>query len=275
MRETPGDAPSERGGARVDAKRRRSIPAALAVALLVAWVLAELILAVVAVHRERWYRKICLSNLKCPIGYSAHLYSTDFQKRGSPFPPTIGHLFPTYVNDGECFLCPSAGKATEMVLSPSLSRDNYTPAMFGGTHTDYVYVSGLRATDPPEYVLAFDDEWNHGGEGAYAVHIGGQILWLSDFGALHEQLDEQKKELAAQGREMKLLRPAWSSWADPPAGMRPRPWYTSFGGRVVAVGASAALVAAIALLVRKLRRDRSGPPRSDDGAEERAPDGAA
>ncbi len=31
-------------------------------------------------------------------------------------------------------------------------------------HIDYVYVSGLRATDDPAYVLAFDDEWNHDGD---------------------------------------------------------------------------------------------------------------
>jgi hypothetical protein len=221
---------------------------------VVLWGLFEL----VAAERERHNRWACVGNLKNAFGCALHLYSTDF---GEAFPPTIGHLYPDYVSDGRGFLCPSAGKATALEDDPRFSLDrhwhvkDYTPAMFGDTHNDYVYVSGLKATDPANYVLAFDDEWNHGGDGVHAVFIGSNVEWTHDIKALHEQLAKQEKELAAEGRKMKLLRPAWSSWPEPPPELAGRP--LRLRHRIaVAVGMMAAIAVALALVVRTVWRGR-------------------
>ena len=143
---------------------------------------------------------------------------------------------------------------------PHFSRANYTPAMFGDTHTDYVYVSGLRLSDPKEYVLAFDDQWNHDGDGVHVLCIDREVGWENDIRALHKQLAKQKKELAAQGREMKLVRPAWSAWPDPYVTGHPlagpRPWYRRRNGRAVFVGVSVGFVTALVMAVVMFRRRR-------------------
>jgi len=275
----PDDASSDPGGARVNAKRRRRLRLLLFVIPVVIGVTWGLTCDVMVTGRERHRRRLCRSNLRNILGYAFHLYAGDFE---GAFPPTLGHLYPGCVSDGKAFLCRSAGKATRLedefrfiedqdsdgereiysldrggvvdreVIGPN--EPFYTPAKFGDTHTDYVYVSGLRADDPPGYVLAFDDEWNHDGAGVHVLFVSSNGEWTHDIKALHEQLAKQEKELAAKGRKMKLLRPAWSSWPDPPPD--PRPWYARRGGRAVLVGAIAALVVALPLIIRTVRRGR-------------------
>ncbi|MHC4251912.1 MAG: formylglycine-generating enzyme family protein [Planctomycetota bacterium] len=174
--------------------------------------------AALARARERARRKKCWANLV--IGHMCYHYADD---SGGEFPPTLGVLFGSYVTDGEVFLCPSAGKATEFILGSDLAWKNFTPAMFGDTHTDYVYVSGLRADDPVGYILIFDDEWNHDGDGVNVYTTGRGGGWVSDIKAVHQQLARQEKELAAQGRRMTIRRPAWSSWPAPPVDPRSVP----------------------------------------------------
>ena len=235
-------------------KRRYLIPL-LPVILVALWVLAELAFVAVPRPRERGRRSVCRSTLRC-IAYGSHLFATDNEER---FPPTLGVLFcKAYLMDGKVFLCLSAGKATAPEDDLGFSRDNYTLAMFGDTHTDYVWVSGIEACDPHQYILAFDDEWNHDGDGVYVLFIGGNVEWTSDIEAVHEQLARQEKELAAQGRKMKLLRPAWSSWPDPPEGWRP--WYARPVTWARALGALAALAAVavgLTLVVRRARKSRN------------------
>ncbi len=163
--------------------------------------------------RERARRKRCASQLKC-LGLGIHLYSSDFEEA---FPESFGYLYAEFVSDGGVWLCPSARKATKLEEDPGFLYEKYTPAMFGDTHTDYVYVSGLTAADPASYVLAFDDEDNHAGVGVCVVYVPTSVEWVTDIEALHRQLAKQEKELAAQGRTMQLLRPAWSRGPEIPA----------------------------------------------------------
>jgi hypothetical protein len=217
-----------------------------------------------AAARERDRRKLCHGCLNNAINYACHLYASDFE---GAFPSTLGDLYPDHISDGAVFLCRSAGKAIPVEDNPRIYRDGvrdyqhrqYTPDMFGDTHSDYVYVSGLRPSDPGDYILAFEDEWNHDGEGVHVLLVGGGAPkdsdWWPDIKALHEQLAKQEKELAAKGRKMKLLRPAWSTWPEPPAelsGHRLR-----LRDRIaVAVGMMVAIVVALALVVRTVRRGR-------------------
>ena len=201
----------------------------------------------------------CTSSVK-QIGYGCHLYAAD---HGGEFPPSLGHLYPDFISGGVLFICPSARRATAVEKDPDSYLHDYTPAMFGDTHTDYVYVSGLKAGDPNDYVLAFDDEWNHVDKwgtrrhkhGVNVLYVGNNVEWKHDIKALHEQLAKQEKELAAKGRKMKLLRPAWSSWPEPPPELAGWPWRLSHRVAVV-VGAFAAVAVALALVVRTVRRGR-------------------
>ena len=228
-------------------KRRLLLPL-----LIVIPVVLGIALVALARARERARRTRCHSNLNKGILYAFHLYASDFEES---FPPTLGHLYPNYISDGKVFLCPSAGRATALEDNPHFSPEDYTPAMFGDTHTDYVYVSGLTASDPWHYVLAFDDQWNHDGEGINVCNTGFGGGRMSNIKAVHEQLARQEKELAAQGRKMKLLRPAWSTWPEPPSELAGRPLRLSH--RIaVAVGMMGAIAVALALVVRTVRRGR-------------------
>jgi len=158
---------------------------------------------------------------------------------------------------------------------PGQKEPIYTPAKFGDTHSDYVYVSGLGAYDHPDYVLVFDDEWNHDGYGVNVAGIAGRVEWMT-ISRLHELLAKQEKELAAQGRKMKLLRPAWSAWPDPSVSDHPlagpRPWYRRPIGSGVIVGILAGLVTALVMsAVTAWRRRRSGHGGRDDSEVDNQP----
>ncbi|MHC4250114.1 MAG: hypothetical protein ACYS9X_13380, partial [Planctomycetota bacterium] len=110
----------------------------------------------------------------------------------------------------------------------------------------------------------FEDEWNHGGYGVHAHTIGGRRIWTRDIEALHEQLAKQKREVAARGREMKLIRPAWSSWPDPSASADPRAgpgmartWSSLLAGAVVAL--IVGLPVAVAAVARRTSTGEASP----------------
>jgi hypothetical protein len=231
----------------------------------------------VATTHERGRRTKCHANL-AGLLYTVQLYIGDNVPEGStecvddrfrlaPSPPNIDALFGSYLTDAELLLCPSASKATEMTDLGFLRHGvSGASGSIYPEHTDYVFVSGLLGGDPPDYVVAFDDEWNHDGDGVNVASIGGRCYWTDDIKALHEKLAKQDKELAAQGREMKLLRPAWSAWSDPSVSSDPRagpwPWYRRRNGSAVLVGASvgfvAALVMAVVMFSRRRRRGQAG-----------------
>ncbi|MHC5054407.1 MAG: hypothetical protein ACYTKD_06795 [Planctomycetota bacterium] len=247
--------PREPSGGRASPKRWRSALRTVIPVTIVVGVLAGFLYSALAAAREWARRENCQSCLKCLL-YVCQLYTGDNEER---FPSSLSDLLGSYVPDGEILLCPSAGKATELKYGDLITGADLD------SHTDFVYVSGLTASDPPDYVIIFEDEWNHDGEGVNAVAIGGWKYWTGDINALHEQLRKQERELAARGREMRLIRPAWSSWpdpsasADPRAGPKGRPWCKVHIAGAVLVGALAGpLVAAFVFVIVVLGKPGAG-----------------
>ncbi len=246
---------------------KRSLPLLVIIPLLVG-VLAGFFFSALATARERARRTKCTANLKSFL-YACHLYGGDNEKL---FPPDVDALCRgDYITDGELFLCPSTSKATELLMydfrRPHSRDASGAPGSLHPEHTDYVYVSGLTAADPPDYVIAFDDEWNHRGEGASFTTIGSGWRWTSDIEWIHERLAKQKRELAAQGREMKLIRPKWSSWPDASASDDPRAG-PGIGRRMGSLLAGAGVALIVALLIAVL--DRAQPPNPGEATSEDA-----
>jgi len=194
-------------------------------------------------------RSPCASNLKL-ITYACQLFAGDNREA---FPPDLGALYPAYISDGSIFICPKSRAPVEKCT-----------LQYQGAITDenvsYCYVSGLTAADDPGYVLAFEEEWNHGGIGAHYACIGGQVAWWADIAGLHAQLAKQEAELSAKGRTMKIIRPSWSEWPARPAYLdaRSRFWWIAggAGGGVLILAAAATLL----ILRRRRRRGNGRPP---------------
>jgi hypothetical protein len=149
-------------------------------------------------RRRHHHRPRCSSNLK-QIGYGLHLYSSDWNEE---FPESLPVLYEAgYFTDNKVFVC---GNASDQVVRFT-EGDPFTD-----NHVSYCYVSGVHPTDPPEYVVAFDEEWNHEKSGLNVLYTGGNVQWLADLDLLHDQLAKQEKEFAAKGRTMTVLRPGWS-----------------------------------------------------------------
>ncbi|MBD3349714.1 MAG: DUF1559 domain-containing protein [Candidatus Eisenbacteria bacterium] len=150
--------------------------------------------------RERARRTKCASNLK-QIGYACHLYSGDHEEA---FPPSLGAVFPEYIPDGRVFICPLSGGYTKVIAVADLPEGaEDASAVFGPEHTDYEYVAGLRATDPPTLVLAYDRDGNHEdgnhGDGRNVLFVGNNVVWTpeDDF---RKALQRTREHLAARGR---------------------------------------------------------------------------
>ncbi len=146
-------------------------------------------------------RPRCASNLK-QIAYALHLYSADHDEA---FPESLPVLYEEdYLVDHKVFICP---RARDEVVP-------FTPAdPFTEDNVSYCYASGVHATDPPDHVVAFEEEWNHDQDGVNVLFVFGNVDWRTDLTWLHDQLEKQKRAMTAQGRTMRVLRPGWS---DPP-----------------------------------------------------------
>jgi len=191
--------------------------------------------------RERKRRANCMSNLK-QIVYACDLYAKD---NGGVFPPDLAALHGDYIRYPALYVCPT------VVQEGGVSRprsDSFLPDA-----VCYCYVSGLRASDDKEYVLAFDEEWNHRHEGIIVARVGGQVSWERDIEGSHARLDKQRAALAAEGRTMKVIRPTWSRWPDRPA-YPVRPWHERPGPILGLVALALAIIGgAVALVVRQRR----------------------
>jgi hypothetical protein len=138
-------------------------------------VAAGLLLPALQPASESRPRPRCTSNLK-QILYACHLYSGDHNE---DFPPTLGALVPDYITDGELFLCPTSGKAKELLMMdlPEGAKDVST--VWGERFSDYVYVEGLSPSDDPMSVLSYDKDGNHEG-GRVVAFIGGDVRWMKE-----------------------------------------------------------------------------------------------
>lgn len=87
---------------------------------------------------------------------------------------------------------------------------------------DYHYVTGLRTTDPNDWILAFDDAANHGGTHGHVLYLDGRVEWLTMKELNTELARFNRAYTAARGEPPKILgreQPYdWQSILSPPTG---------------------------------------------------------
>jgi hypothetical protein len=142
--------------------------------------------------RETARRTKCSHNLK-QIGRACHLYAGD--NADKRFPPSLGAVLPTYVSDGEIYICPSGGDAEVFRRADLPEGAKDASGVFTEKHTDYLYVAGLFATDPPDLLVAFDKPGNHDSAGRNVLMVSGRVRWMkeSEFSAALAKTARQRE----------------------------------------------------------------------------------
>jgi hypothetical protein len=122
--------------------------------------------------------KQCASNLD-QIGKACQMYA-DNPANGA-YPKKLPDLFPQYIAQRGCLLCPLKGKA-----GAAAAEKSDPPAC------DFVYIPGISPIEPLK-ILAFCPGANHGGKAAVLVSGGSvQFMESAQFRTmLKAQLDEQ------------------------------------------------------------------------------------
>jgi hypothetical protein len=157
----------------------------------------------VTVLLENANRMKCMNNLKMLyIGMVKYAEHND-----ENFPPDLSVLCNKYISDMGLFICPGtdSNKAKRVAPPDDEPKKSTTIPV---SNMSYCYVTGLNMSDPPEYILAFDEETNHKGVGVNVCYVSAIIRWQTDIPAVQAQLRKQEGELKAKGREMKLIRPS-------------------------------------------------------------------
>jgi len=156
--------------------------------VLVGGAAAGAALPALATARERAARTSCMSNLK-QVGVALHLYASD---NGEKFPTKLQDLVPKYMPDATIMSCP-AGKR------------------------QYAYVSGLKATDAPNLIIAFDVPGNHS-QGANVLFVDGHVEWRGNAQAVLRQAEGLVRRMGAQGRKLEIIQPAGGAASPAPPG---------------------------------------------------------
>ncbi|HUU84686.1 MAG TPA: DUF4190 domain-containing protein [Phycisphaerae bacterium] len=123
--------------------------------------------------RELAKRAVCAAQLQA-IGQSCQIYAGN---NAGWFPPDLqrlidmGHVTPAALQ------CPSESNPSELVF-------------------DYVYVPGLQATVPVDWILAYEDPANHNGEGGNVLYVDTHIEFLKT-AKLREELERIRREIEA------------------------------------------------------------------------------
>ena len=111
--------------------------------------------------KEATSRERCQANLH-ELWTAAKLYGP-YQVES--FPPTLQVMFKISAYPS-IYICPATGHHP--------GDTNHVDLW-----TDYVYVSGLKESDPPSCVLAFCPPENHQGKGANVLFVDGKVRWYS------------------------------------------------------------------------------------------------
>ena len=195
---------------------------------------------------ERARRVRCMNNLK-QIEVALQLYSDDWAEE---FSPDLQILYNKYISDTELYVCPSSGKKKAQNIVPT----NYVTgksAIIPAKNISYCYVAGLKSSDPKDYILAFDEETNHKGEGMNMLLVGQTVHWWTYVDGFYKQLEKQKNELKSQGRKMKIIRPSEEELKEPDTGI------SQWVMLSIVIGAGVSVVIIAGIIIAYIRRKRN------------------
>ena len=132
------------------------------------------------------------------MSIALHLYTDD---NGGSFPPEPGFVCPAHCDNPRVLFCPKASAKWRKVSGPDRIEI---------TKPSYVYVAGLKDSDPEQCVLAFDRLENHDGQGQNVLCVDSSVQWIKapprgQPGALQEMREKTREAVKKRGGEIKLV----------------------------------------------------------------------
>lgn len=123
--------------------------------------------------RRSTRRTLCVHNLKM-IAICLEHYANGHEGR---FPPTLSALYPSYLTELECFICPE--------LQAQYKKQRGTTHPFSANPSprkidalcSYAYVPGLSISDSKDLVIVYEKAGNHGGMGRSLLYLDGHGAW--------------------------------------------------------------------------------------------------
>jgi prepilin-type processing-associated H-X9-DG protein len=135
--------------------------------------------------RETANRVKCANNLK-QIGLGLALYTNEH--RGA-YPPDLGTLLATEDLTAAVFCCPSTNTQVPPNLAPAEA------VQWANANSDYIYLGGaLKAAPPPDTVIAYEKDADHGGDGMNLLFADGHVEF-DLLQAAHQQIARTKQLL--------------------------------------------------------------------------------
>ena len=125
--------------------------------------------------KERGERRKCTANLR-RIGSALRRYAAE---HGKQFPAKLEDLSPKYVPDTAELVCPTSG-------------------------LKYAYVSGLRSTDLPNLIAAYELPEGHQG-GLNVLNADGSVAWRRNIKWLERRVESQLRRMRAEGRRPEVI----------------------------------------------------------------------
>jgi len=136
------------------------------------------------------WSEVCYGRLR-EVGLACHSYSDD---NDGAFPSDPGVLCPKYLHPGNFSCCKSPSRWEEIPKTGTITAQS----------SSYVYVSGLRASDPAGCVLAFGRQANHFERKRHVLFVDAHIDSLAD-SELAERMAKTREAVKKRGGEIRLV----------------------------------------------------------------------
>ncbi len=122
--------------------------------------------------RQAAFSTSCVHNLKL-IALPLHMYA---KEHGNRFPEKLSVLYPEYLTDPRCLICPNLRGHYEETMGKEYPFSDPPTAEEIDTLCSYVYVPGHGLDGDKDTVVAYEKVDNHHGRGRALLYLDGRAF---------------------------------------------------------------------------------------------------
>lgn len=153
---------------------RKHLVSFILMGLLLLGLLAFLVIApMIERSRNENSKTLCVHNLKL-LALVLKMYAVD---HGGVYPNKFSELGPKYLIEADFLVCPQQKADYEGSHRTPYPLSLQSPPDQIDALSSYVLVPGLRTSDAPDKVLAYERADNHHGQGKSLIYLDGHGAW--------------------------------------------------------------------------------------------------